>query len=247
MVTKRGFHPAVELMLVMGFSASAGLIDLTTAGATGSVNGATFTQHTFDLSTGTGVFEPFVRLQGKALQQGYNTSGELEWETKSGLWTHPIQLSDIPVVGNFYEFRLDINENKSQEDRYLSLDELKIHVVSSAVGGGLTGYDTNPSFGSPDWELGDNWIKLNYALDPGSGNGDMVALIPISALGTDGLSYVYLYSKFGATKGFESDAGFEEWGVGGVSGPVPEPTTLLLLGLGALCTRSCRNNRRLAR
>jgi hypothetical protein len=248
METKMRIWPAAVMLFAAALTASAGMIDLTTAGATaGPVNGAFFEQKTFDTSTGTGVFESFVRIQGKKTEQGYNTSGDLEWDTKAGKWTHPIQLNDIPVVGNFYEFRLDINESKASGNQFLSLDAIKIHVVSQAIGGALTDYETNPLFGLPAWELGaGNWIKLNYALDPGSGNGDMIALIPISALGTDGSNFVYLYSKFGVMQGFESDAGFEEWGVRGVSGPIPEPTTLLLLGLGVLCTRSYRNNRRLA-
>ena len=233
METKRIIWLAVVIMLAFGLNASAEMIDLTTAGSVGSVNGAIFSQATFDTSTGTGVFKPFVRIQGNGIQRGYNTSGELEWETKSSIWTHPIQLSAIPVVGNFYEFLLDINENKGGDGELLSLDEIKIHIVSEVTGGALTDYDTNPSFGSPAWELGaGNWIKLNYALEPGSGNGDMIALIPISALGTEGSSYVYLYSKFGVTEGFESDAGFEEWGVS-----VPEPATMVLLGFGSVLLR----------
>jgi len=233
METKRIIWLAVVIMLAFGLNASAEMIDLTTAGSVGSVNGAIFSQATFDTSTGTGVFKPFVRIQGNGIQRGYNTSGELEWETKSSIWTHPIQLSAIPVVGNFYEFRLDINENKGGDGEILSLDEIKIHIVSEVTGGALTDYDTNPSFGSPAWELGaGNWIKLNYALAPGSGNGDMIAMIPISALGTEGSNYVYLYSKFGATEGFESSAGFEEWGV-----IVPEPVTMVLLGFGSVLLR----------
>lgn len=244
---KERIHAALLILLTAGLNGMAGLVDLTTDGATaGPVNGAIFSQTTFDTSTGTGVFNSFVRIQGNGIEQGYNTSGPLEWDTKAGKWTRPLQLGDVPVVGNYYEFRLDINEAKGSDKEFLSLDELKIHIVSEAVGGALTDYSTNPAFGLPEWELGDNWIKLNYALEPGSGNGDMIALIPVSALGTSKSSYVYLYSRFGVMTGFESDAGFEEWGVGCVSMPVPEPVTLLFVGLGGLCVRSYRNNRRLA-
>ena len=232
---------AAAVVMVIGMNASAVMIDLTTVGASGSVNGAIFSQATFEFATGTGLFEPFVHLQGKGIQQGYNTSGTVEWDTKSVPWTRSIQLGQVPIVGDYYEFRLDINENKACENRFLSLDEIKIHIVSEAIGGGLTGYDTNPDFGLPAWQLGDgNWIKLDYALNPGSGNGDMIALIPVSALGSDGSSYVYFYSKFGAMEGLTCDAGFEEWGVSAV----PEPITLVLMMAGGLCLRSRRYNQR---
>jgi len=231
------------VMLVMGLNAGATMIDLTTAGAESDpVNGAIFKQATFDTATGTGLFDPFVRLekpQGSAgEEQGYNTEGVTEWETKdNNQWTHAIQLKDVPIVGDFYEFLLDINQNQGGDGELLSLDELKIHVVPESVGGSLTGYPNIgiSSFGTVDWDLdagGDNWIKLDYSLNPGSGNGDMIALIPIAALGTTGTDYVYLYSKFGVN--CPANDGFEEWGI---VDPVPEPATMILLGLGSILLR----------
>jgi hypothetical protein len=245
---------AVVVMLAVGINASAGLIDLTVTNDSGTVNGATFTQSDMDRSTGTGVFDPFVRIekpQGQAgIEAGYNTDGITEFETKDdNRWTHSIQIQDIPVVDGKYEFRLDFNQNNNATGRYLSLDELKIHVVPFNVGGSLSGYPNTDllSFGPADWDLGDNWIALNFTLEPGSGAGDMIALIPLTNVNpTD---YVYLYSKFGmstytgvlnsAPDGYAdgvwtANDGFEEWGV------IPEPATMLLLALGSILMRKRR-------
>ena len=55
--------------------------------------------------------------------------------------------------------------------------------------------------GTPIYTMGaENWIKLNYDLDNGSGSGDMFAYIPNWLFG-DG-KYVYLYSKFGVHEAF---------------------------------------------
>lgn len=221
-------------LFIMGVNTQATLVDLTTVGASGSINGAMFQQDNFELSTGTGVFEPFVRIQAKQSEAGYNTDGELEFDTKASLWTHSILLGEIPTVGDddYYEVRLDINESAKRP--YISLEALKIHLADT---GDLTNYNTNPDFGPPLYDLdtgGDNTVLLDYSLATGSGSGDMTVLIPVSALGTDGSKYFYLYSEFTGTPG--TSAGFEEWGIFETSN-TPEPQALCLLGLGALLLR----------
>jgi hypothetical protein len=231
----------VIVTLAVGFPASA-VLDLTDGGSEDYM-GATFTSQQFDTSTGTGVFQPFVRVHVtgadevpvEGIERGYNTDGEIEFETKDeNDWTHSIQLQDVPFETTpegrrRYEFRLDINQNQGGDGELLSLEVLEIYLVKAtgdpAVDGMLSGYPTNfPAI--PAWDLGAEYIKLDYSLYPGSGNGDMVALIPLNGSPTD---YVYLYSQFGPTH--TANDGFEEWGV------IPEPATMLLLGLGGLLIR----------
>lgn len=204
-------------------------LDLTKVGAEGAICGAIFRQ--IDTQpTGTGVFDPFVRIQAKKTEQGYNTDGTLEFDTKGGPWTHSLLLGDLASVTEngvvYLAFTLDINEDKTKTGRYLSLDQMKIYLLPSPS---MTGYPGN--FGMPVYDLDsdtNNAVKLDYELNPGSGAGDMLALIPKS-LFTGNNNYVYLFSRFGDT--FSSDAGFEEWSA--LQG-APEPTTIGLLAIGGL-------------
>src|SRR4051794_34556274 len=106
-------HVALVAFLALAAFAHATAVDLTTAGSQGTINGAIFSQQSLQ-SAGTGVIDPFVRLQVKGIEQGYNTDGALEFDTKAGLWTHSITLGAIPIVTinnvKYREFLLDINE-----------------------------------------------------------------------------------------------------------------------------------------
>jgi hypothetical protein len=213
---------------------SAATVDLTTAGASGVVGGAVF-QQASPQPTGTGVIHSFLRGQahgsGATVEQGYNTDARpLQFDEKSGTFTHSIHLSDVPVVvvgGVAYrEFLLDINQNQSSP--LLSLDQFKLYLGTQ---GNLTGYNaasgTLPG-ATPVYDLdagGDHWVALNSSLSSGSGSGDMFALVPDQLFtSAQGDPNVYLYSRFGDNYG--ANGGFEEWAVprptppGGLSGYV---------------------------
>ena len=229
--------------------ASALVVDLTTAGSSGTVNGALF-QQVSPQTTGTGVIDPFLRVQGNDVETGLNTSlSDVLGETKTGIWTHDLLLSAVPIVNvggvDYYQFLLDINQNKVGDNELLSLTKLELWTKSGALTEANSHDDLTAQGAVKQWDLDgveDSTIELNFILNPGSGAGDMFAYIPVGALGTDGSLNLYLYTEFGLP-GHASNDGIEEWAVltpAGVGGGVPDAgsTTALLgmslLGLGAL-------------
>ena len=154
-------------------------------------------------STGTGVFKPFLRVQASKTEVGYNTDGSVEFDTKSGIWTHSITMAEIPIESGEwqgqtytgYEFLIDINETTS--DPILIVDDYQFWITRDPM---LVGYNaTNPNIGigtqwSPtnsepewvgeiDWDFGNNMlidrqVIMDYMVAAGSGNGDYRVLIP---------------------------------------------------------------------
>jgi len=211
--------------------------------------------------TGTGVIQPFVRIQARPTEEGYNTDGVIQFNTKDnpGNWTHSITLSQVPIVNiggvDYREFVLDINESTAENNRFLSMNEFELYTSNSNV---LSSFNrTTHTFGSPGGNItnlvydmdasGDKLVRMDYSLANGSGSGDMFVYVK-SSLFTGVNPYVYLYSKFGNPDG--SDAGFEEWATRPcTSNPpaVPLPASvrrgLALLGiLGAAKIRSRRQS-----
>ena len=225
--------------------ANAIMYDLTDMGSnSASVNGAIFNT-IFDQPAGTGYIDPFLRTQllgqpgpwcdpssptGGNCEQGYNTDGTDEFDTKDAgghNWDHSILLSDIPIVNvggvDYREFLLDINQLQNLNRDKLSLDELQFFLTDNRM---ISGYDdANNDFNtSPDnqatlvWTLDDildttadtNWLKLQNCKDPGtcgSGDMDLQALIPNSVFGSDENQYVVLFNRFGDNAGLGGGSG----------------------------------------
>jgi hypothetical protein len=221
-------RPGVE---TLGDRLVPAVLDLTTAGAEALLDSGAIVRQTDAQPTGTGHIRSFVRLQGAAPggggQQGYNTEARpLQFdENKSPQFTRSLTLGQVPVVvvnGVAYrEFLLDVNQKTSA--RFLSVDEVRVYLGSVAS---LTGYDaaarTLAGLGAV-YDLdsnGDVSVRLNAALNAGSGSGDMKLLIPNAAFAGASLSdFVYLYSKMGAQAGATANGGFEEWAVRSLPAP----------------------------
>ncbi len=218
----------------------------------GTAAGALF-QWTDIQTTGTGVIDPFLRVQGNNFEAGYNTNGAVEFDTKSGIWTHAQTWAEIPVVNiggvDYKQFLLDINETAGPPSSLLTLTTMRIYLESNPAMTGFGGTapktlaQTDAFFGGANrvFDLGvGNTVILDFDRNPGSGAGDMFAYIPLSAFTTIGATnqWLYLYTEMGVVGGansfplYASDDGFEEWAHLLGTTQVPEPATLLLLGLG---------------
>ncbi len=238
-LTARGMYGEVARTTFTDSLPTGATVNLTQAGSTGVVDGALFSNVKY--SAGTGVIDPFVRIQANGNEQGYNSGAtgaspnpQFNETGKYGTtYNHALALKDVPIAyifnqgsGQFdayYQFLLDINENSNaQGQQFLSLDAFKIYQSNS---GTLSNYNASTGtfnnqaqYLAYDLDAGGNkWVALNYDLNAGSGVGDMSVYVPVSKF--NNANYVYVYSQFGqqaSSPGFlwESSAGFEEWSIG---------------------------------
>ena len=231
---------AITLALTMVpsvFGASDSSYDMTWPGSDiviqETINGALWESLPSTLPTGSGVFHAFFRVQASPNERGYNTDGRpLQFdENTSATFTHSYLLIDVPQVkigGVIYrEFQLDINEASSTG--YISLDEFQVWTTNDE---NLLGYDEGSADGSGDGYFpdgtgtgqaklvynldgdGDTWIRMDYLWNTGSGKRDYRVLVPESDFDGKMLTYVVIFTRHGLQGGeWESDDGFEEWGV----------------------------------
>jgi hypothetical protein len=260
------------------------VIDLTTQNSTSGVlssdNGVNFIVTEIDAqSTGTGFVDSFLRIQQNGDENGYNTDdlSPPPLDSKAGNFTHAITLAEVPTVtiglDTYRQFILDINQNGTE---LLSLTQLQIFLSPSDPGNSgftLIEADNSPNtfaeisfpgatevFQMSSTAAGKDYeLKLNYALNSGSGSGDYLISIAASAFTGAGTQNLILFAQFGDPNGAQgSNDGFEEFWVACPQGstncfpgsstgedPVPEPATLLLFGTGLVATayRARRKNR----
>lgn len=183
------------------------------------------------ISTGTGIFPSFVQLSSPAngtVESGYNPANPPVDDTgHTAVFNHPIQVKDLDIETvdgqQYYVFRLDANDPNDSKTAAgtVVLEQLKLFYDGTGAalpdGNGLptganllydmdAGPNGNISITLTDWSSG-------------SGHGDYVVSIPVSA-NLDPNDYIYLYSTFSSATG-----GFEEWALGPNAPPPPPPPT----------------------
>jgi len=199
-ITKSWAAPLVALLVALPSANAGTTLNLTVAGNAGILNGA-FYQQVNPQPTGTGVIDSFLRIQAAGNEQGYNTDASPPpLDDKAGIWTHSITLSSLDIfhigsafsptpggntdgttagAGDYYRFLLDINQNSGGNNNLLSLNSVKIF-----AGPGLATYSgTLAGLGTPLYDMdttGDNSVLMDYALNSGSGSGDMFLYVSTS-------------------------------------------------------------------
>lgn len=209
-------------------TAKATVVDLTSGPpAQGTINSAIFAAS--DLQpAGTGVFDPFLRVQASPTEQGYNTDGGFPFDDKPpSNFQHSLLLSSLTEFSisgiEYYKFTLDANQSATSNHQF-SLDQLQIYTSNN---GAQTTTTFNPDgtlpLGHLAYNLNPGGGTSNYVLTTatGSGKADMYAFIPVSDfLKTD--KYVILY--FASGTHISTSGGFEEWNAATGVAPVPEVT-----------------------
>ena len=251
--------PAYAFALILGMAAStvqATVVDLTTNNSGTISDGTNTVTFVFDKlqPSGSGVLDPFVRIQNDGTEQGYNTTqgnaAAYPFDEKHGSFTHDVLFSSLQLIDGFYNFVLDIAEGGNAPESLLSLDGLRFYAATTG------GQDTTVlgDLGDLLWDMdGDenSYVKLDG--NPGNGVSDMLMKVPeivFAGVNSGTTPYFILWSQFGLQQGAAADGlvpgsgsanSFEEWahltvedGGGPPQEEVPEPGVLLLMGAGLL-------------
>ena len=205
---------------------------------------------------GTGFIDPFLRVQEKPTEEGYNTDGGFPFNDKTPHnYQHSVLISSLQVViapdgTPSYKFMLDSNQaGASFSAHTLALSQLQIYTTNDpnqtttdpgtfAANNHLV-YNLNigTTFNTPPNNDSHGNTILTYAV--GSGIADMYAYIPVSDFIYAQDQYLILYF-YGGNDQYASSGGFEEWvAFTKTATPVPDSSstlTLSIVGFGALLT-----------
>lgn len=200
----------------------------------GDVGGTALVANYWQQPTGTGVFDPFLTIDHKTIEKGYNTDGSpLYMDQQRPHWNTTLTLGSLAQIqlngNNYYAFVLDANEQGNAANRILSVDNVRIY-TSAIDNTGIVGNDISKlnNLGTLRWALNDptmsggtynvaDWIKLDasqenvgFHSNGGSGQADMVLYVPVSAFAqAKATDFVWFFNLNGVK--YNTDAGFEEW------------------------------------
>ena len=238
------------LLAAFSTSVNAIAIVIDSAGDTGNLIGTVGgTARVFGVNgglvQGIGSSKVFLTVQNNGTEQGYNTTGAVQFDTTAS-GTTSLLLSEIPQVTiqgiNYRGFAFEANQQGG--DSLLSLNQIQIF---QAAAGNLTGYNAGgPNIGGAtslvfDWASGTDTLTVDDFV-PGASSVEMLMFVPASSFSAS--PFVYLYVNAGAPN--DSNAGPDRWLVihraedallewtpyQPCSTPgVPEPASLALLGL----------------
>lgn len=238
---------AAAFLVAIG-TARATIVDLTTGpDASGEINGALFFA-TQQQPVGTGFIDPFLRIQEKGFEQGYNTDGGFPFDDKHPHnFQHSLLISDLtPTIFNgtpYLVFMLDSNQSgNSFTEHVLEMTKLQIFTTNdpNQTTEAFNGAGILQLNGTLVYNLGNNAVLTTAT---GSGKADMFMYIPANLVQT-GEQYLVLYSAFG--NDIPSDGGFEEWVFIPGTVPIPETGTFFpVIGLliAVLSTRVLRRRK----
>ena len=244
---KRNFAAALVAagMFAIANLAQATVVDLINndQGSFTNQYGTSIFQFTDQQPTGTGVIQPFLRVQASPTEQGYNTSGGTPFDDKAGPWTHDIQFSDLQSTAvtvngtSYFKVMVDLNEPGGSKST-ISLENLQFYTSSQGSKTTTTLSQLGTLRYSMDTAGGDNTVEFDAARNHGSGSGDAFFYIPTTAFaGTNANDFVYMYVNFGNAD-MTTAGGFEEFTLVRNLAPVPEmsaffPIVGLLVAVGS--------------
>jgi len=218
--------------LFLASPALADQIDLTVSPYSGAGNQGDLFIRTDQQPTGTGVIKPFLTIQQKGTEHGYNTDSTntallLDDHRAPSQWVRSVtfdEIASVTIGGKAYaQFLLDINETNN-DGHLLSMDKLQLfstsdpnltgyHETSFDTGMASDGFGANATMIYDMDKIVDNAVQIDYSFNHGSGSGDMYAFIPYALIkAQQGQNkYLVMYSSFGHPA--SSSAGFEEWSI----------------------------------
>ena len=176
--------------------------------------------------SGTGNYDPFLTIDHKDTEAGYNTDQDNQLDNvDGGDRTQDLLLASIPIKivdgVAYYEFRVDLNEDN--HDAVISIESLELYVSSAgATSTDFQGLDAVDAFLATDgytkiFDLDDENIDrliLSDVTSSGSGDDDYRFLVPVSSFGNvdPSTTYVTMFTVMGlADDPLDSSATFEEW------------------------------------